>query len=157
MSTTVRVNVNGRWYSVEVDDLRDNPVWVRVDGEVVEVDVGKLPVQSLQPDAPAGPLRPVTEGPPSRAAQSPAPQPSAPKTPSPAPSGGRVFNSPMPGIIISVSVEVGAQVVTGDDVCVLEAMKMQQTLRADWSGVVSAVHVQPGQQVSEGDPIVELA
>jgi biotin carboxyl carrier protein len=63
----------------------------------------------------------------------------------------------MPGIIISVSVEVGTNVVTGDDVCILEAMKMQQTLRADWSGVVSAVHVQPGQQVSEGDPIVELA
>ena len=62
----------------------------------------------------------------------------------------------MPGIIVSVSVEVGAQVVTGDEICVLEAMKMQQTLRADWTGMVSAVHVQPGQQVSEGDPIVAL-
>lgn len=157
MSTTVRVNVNGRWYSVEVDDLEANPVLARVDGEVVEVDVGELPVQSSQADTPSGPARPVAEAPPPRAAQSPAPQASAPK-PTPAmPTGSRVFSSPMPGIIISVSVEVGTNVVTGDDVCILEAMKMQQTLRADWSGVVSAVHVQPGQQVSEGDPIVELA
>ena len=155
MSTTVRVNVNGRWYSVEVDDLGANPVQTRVDGEVVEVDVGELPVQSSQ-DAPAGPARPVAAAPAPRAAQSPAPQAPAPKPTSAAPTSGRVFSSPMPGIIISVSVEVGTTVVTGDDVCILEAMKMQQTLRADWSGVVSAVHVRPGQQVLDGDPIVDL-
>ena len=62
----------------------------------------------------------------------------------------------MPGLILSVAVKVGDQVVTGDEVCVLEAMKMQQSLRADWSGVVSAVHVKPGQQVLDGDPIVDL-
>ena len=157
MSTTVRVNVNGRWYSVEIDDLEASPVLARVDGEVVEVDVGELPVQSSQADAPAGPARPVAEAPPPRAAQSPASQAPALKPTSAAPTSGRVFSSPMPGIIISVSVEVGTNVVTGDDVCILEAMKMQQTLRADWSGVISVVHVQPGQQVSEGDPIVELA
>jgi biotin carboxyl carrier protein len=157
MSTTVRVKVNGRWYSVEIDDLGANPVQARVDGEVVEVDVGELPVQSSRADGPAGPAPPVAEAPPPRAAQPPAPQTSAPKPTPAAPTSGRVFSSPMPGIIISVAVEVGTNVVTGDDVCILEAMKMQQTLRADWSGVVSAVHVQPGQQVSEGDPIVELA
>ena len=157
MSTTVRVNVNGRWYSVEIDDLEASPVLARVDGEVVEVDVGELPVQSSQADAPAAPARPVAEAPPLRAAPSPAPQTPTPKAPPAGPTSGRVFSSPMPGIIISVSVEVGTTVVTGDDVCILEAMKMQQTLRADWSGVVSVVHVQPGQQVSGGDPIVELA
>ena len=62
----------------------------------------------------------------------------------------------MPGIVLSIAVSVGDQVTTGDDICVLEAMKMQQTLKADWSGVVSAVHVIPGQQVQDGDAIVEL-
>ena len=75
----------------------------------------------------------------------------------PAPSTGRVFRTPMPGVIISVDVSVGDQVVTGDDVCVLEAMKMQQTLRADWSGIVKTVYVQPGQQVLDGAPIIDLA
>ena len=63
----------------------------------------------------------------------------------------------IPGKVVTIEVAVGQSVREGDVVLVLEAMKMQQTLRADWSGVVSAVHVQPGQQVSEGDPIVELA
>jgi biotin carboxyl carrier protein len=36
-------------------------------------------------------------------------------------------------------------------------MKMQQTLRAEWSGIVQAVHVGSGQQVLDGDPLVDLA
>jgi biotin carboxyl carrier protein len=35
-------------------------------------------------------------------------------------------------------------------------MKMQQALKADWSGLVKAVYVRVGQQVSDGDPILEL-
>ena len=62
----------------------------------------------------------------------------------------------MPGVIVSVSVGVGDQVVTGDEVCILEAMKMQQVLRADWTGIVREVYVQPGQQVLDGDPILGL-
>ena len=62
----------------------------------------------------------------------------------------------MPGVIMSVSVTGGDQVVTGDEICVLEAMKMHQTLRADWSGIIKTVHVQEGQQVLDGDIIVEL-
>ena len=62
----------------------------------------------------------------------------------------------MPGTILSVLVGVGDQVVTGDTICILEAMKMQQSLRADWSGMVKAVYVDVGQQVLNGTPILEL-
>jgi biotin carboxyl carrier protein len=62
----------------------------------------------------------------------------------------------MPGVIVSVAVKQGDQVVPGDQVCVLEAMKMQQTLRAEWAGLVREVHVQTGQQMQGGDPIVTL-
>ena len=157
MSTTMRVNINGRWYSVEVADLEANPVQVIVDGEPVLVDIGELPIDLPQPVAPAGNPGPATEESPAPVSPSPPRQPAPKRTPPPTTSGGKVFSSPMPGVILSVSVEVGAQVVTGDAVCVLEAMKMQQTLRADWTGIVSAVHVEPGQQVAEGDPLVELA
>ena len=68
----------------------------------------------------------------------------------------KAFTSPMPGVVVSVAVVVGDVLVTGDEICVLEAMKMQQTLRADWSGTVGTVHVQSGQQVLDGDPIVDL-
>ena len=154
MSTKLRVNVDGRWYSVEVVDLEARPVQVVVEGETVHVDVDDL---LPSPGAAEQEAKP----PASRAVQQPGAAPSPPSGTSPRkapppPPDARIFSSPMPGIIVSVSVEVGAQVVTGDQICVLEAMKMQQTLRADWTGMVSAVHVQPGQQVSEGDPIVAL-
>ena len=62
----------------------------------------------------------------------------------------------MPGTILSIEVKPGDQVVTGDAICVLEAMKMHQILRADWSGVVKEVMVAVGQQIMAGAPIVEL-
>ena len=62
----------------------------------------------------------------------------------------------MPGTILSIEVIPGDQVVTGDPICILEAMKMQQVLRADWSGVVKSVLVTVGQQVMSGAPIIEL-
>ena len=62
----------------------------------------------------------------------------------------------MPGTILSIEVNPGDQVIIGDAICVLEAMKMQQVLRADWSGVVRSVLVTVGQQVMNGTPIVEL-
>ncbi len=68
----------------------------------------------------------------------------------------KIFHTPKHGIIVSEAVKEGDQIVTGDEICVLEAMKMQQILRADWSGVVKVVHVSSSQQVNAGDPIVEL-
>ena len=142
-SKTLKVRVGDRWYNVEVGDLSANPVRVRVDGEPVEVDTEQLGSREV-PGSAVTPAR--------REGAAPEAQPGV----AGAPSATRVFRTPMPGLIVSIAVEEGDQVVTGDEVCVLEAMKMQQVLRADWSGIVKAVHVKPGQQVLDGDPIVEL-
>ena len=142
MADTLRVKVNDRWYTVEAVDVDSEPAVVLVDGERVEVSLSQPLVQAdAPPPAAALPAQPAGPAPPRKAAPS---------------AGGRAFTSPMPGIVLSVAVSVGDQVTTGDDICVLEAMKMQQTLKADWSGVVSAVHVIAGQQVRDGDAIVEL-
>ena len=133
----LRVQVGGTWYTVEAVDLTADPVRVRVDGEMIEVTL-EQPTPTAEPE-------PETRG-----------EPEAEVPPSAAPTAGRTFRTPMPGVIFSVAVAAGDQVVTGDEVCVLEAMKMQQTLRADWSGIVKTVHVQPGQQVPDGAPIVDL-
>ena len=138
-ATTLRVQVGDTWYTVEAVDLTADPVVVRVDGELVEVVLGE-------------PVAAQAAGPEPEARSEPQPE----ATPSSAPTGGRTFRTPMPGVVVSVAVAAGDQVVTGDEVCILEAMKMQQTLRADWSGIVKTVHVQPGQQVPDGAPIVDL-
>ena len=149
MSKTIKVKVRDRWFTVEVGDLTGNPVSVLVDGDPVDVDLEGLMARREKPSLP-GP-HPAEASP----ASGREANPSAKTTPT-TPTATKTFRSPMPGVILSVSVKIGDQVVTGDDVCVLEAMKMQQVLRADWTGIVRAIHVEPGQQVLDGDPIAEL-
>ena len=59
--------------------------------------------------------------------------------------------APMPGTVVSVAVEKGAQVAAGDVVLVLEAMKMQHTVTAPTAGTVTEIDVQPGAQVAAGE------
>ena len=158
MSKTVRVRIEDRWYTVEVGDLDANPIRTVVDGDPVEVDIGGLVlpegvtvVDEALIAADPVPIETPAEEEVDEVRESDA-RPASVRAPQPR----KEFYVPLAGIIVSVNVEAGDQVVTGDDICVLEAMKMHQTLRADWSGIVKSVHVQPGQQVHEGDLIVEL-
>lgn len=64
--------------------------------------------------------------------------------------------APMPGQVLKVLVLVGQQVSVGAALVVLEAMKMEQTLRASTDGVVEAVLVKPGDVVAPGDSLVEI-
>jgi len=142
MASVVRIQIDDRWYTVEVDDLTTDPVRAIVDGESVDVYLDRLG-DEVEPSKP----QPVEQD---------VVPPSSKTSTAPTSGSNRTFYTPMPGTIVSISVREGEQVVTGDEVCVLEAMKMQQVLRADWSGIVKSVLVQPGQQVVNGDAIVEL-
>lgn len=62
----------------------------------------------------------------------------------------------MPGKIINVLVKEGDTVKGGDVVCILEAMKMENELRAPKDGMVKKVHVQSGANVEKGDILVEI-
>ncbi|XP_061404981.1 propionyl-CoA carboxylase alpha chain, mitochondrial [Lethenteron reissneri] len=64
--------------------------------------------------------------------------------------------SPMPGTVVNVSCKAGDQVSAGQEVCVIEAMKMQNSLTASRSGQVKAIHFAAGDTVGEGDVLVEL-
>ena len=148
MAKRLRVKVAGRWFTVQVGDLSGSPLQVLVDGQPVDVDIELLGRTSALPQQAVLGQAEGTED---------TDEPAAPDQQAPSrPSQARVFRSPMPGVVLSVAVEKGQQVVTGDEICVLEAMKMQQSLRADWSGIISTVHVKPGEQVLDGDPLVEL-
>jgi geranyl-CoA carboxylase alpha subunit len=80
-----------------------------------------------------------------------------PRHPRPKSSGSHAAaSSPMPGKVLRVFVEAGATVKAGDPLVVLEAMKMEQTIRSQIDGVVSAILVKQGDIVSPGQTLVQI-
>ncbi|XP_062480670.1 propionyl-CoA carboxylase alpha chain, mitochondrial isoform X2 [Pezoporus occidentalis] len=67
-----------------------------------------------------------------------------------------ILRSPMPGAVVAVSVKPGDMVSEGQEICVIEAMKMQNSMTAAKTGKVKAVHCKAGDTVGEGDLLVEL-
>ena len=62
----------------------------------------------------------------------------------------------MPGAVLKILVSEGQQVSAGDALLILEAMKMEQTIRSVSDGVVESIKVQTGQVVSPGDVLVQV-
>ncbi len=70
-------------------------------------------------------------------------------------SDGRI-EAPMPGALLQVLVEDGATVAEGDDLIVVEAMKMEHRIRAPFAGVVRGLTAKAGERVAPGEPILVL-
>lgn len=66
------------------------------------------------------------------------------------------LKSPMPGLVVSIAVEVGQSVQKGDPLLVLEAMKMENTIKADGDGVVTAIKVSTKQAVDKGQVLIQF-
>ena len=64
--------------------------------------------------------------------------------------------SPMPGLLVSLSVTEGQEVKAGEQLAVIEAMKMENTLRAERDAVVGKIHAQPGTTVERDQAIIEF-
>jgi biotin carboxyl carrier protein len=68
-----------------------------------------------------------------------------------------VVKSPIPGLIFDVTVEEGQEVAAGDILVIVEAMKMENELRAPRGGIVQAIHAGPGDSVDKGTPLLTLS
>lgn len=64
------------------------------------------------------------------------------------------MSSTIPGKIVSIAVEEGANVAEGDVVMILEAMKMQNEIQAPLSGTVTAVNCKPGDSIEANSPLL---
>ena len=73
------------------------------------------------------------------------------------PDTSKLIISPMPGLVVSIDVEKGQTVEEGEAVCVVEAMKMQNIIRAEATGTVKAINVEPGDSVAADAVMVEFA
>lgn len=153
---TVYVVVSGQTYRVTVEDLDARPIRAVVNGNTYEVQVPAL--DSARADAPASAAAIAQSTPAGTEA------PTTASTTSEAAVNGAsgdargpiVVKAPMPGNIVQILVEPGEVVRFGQDLCVLEAMKMKNRLRAPGAGKVSAVYAYAGQTVQHGTRLVAL-
>ena len=145
-------NINGNAYSVTINSVEGNVADVTVVASYkVQLSGGQtISVQPAPATAAAAPAPKETAAP-------AAPQPAPAQTPAPAASGnGKAVMSPLPGVIVDITVKVGDTVKAGQQVAVLEAMKMENAIEADHDGTVTAIHVNKGDSVLEGVPIVTI-
>ena len=142
---TYKFKINGNQYDVAINSVEGRNASVTVNGTEYQVELEEAPA--------AAPVAPVA------APVQAAPAAAAPAAPKPAaPSGaGKAVTSPLPGVIIAVKVNVGDVVKAGQEVAVLEAMKMENSIEATQDGTVTAVHAAKGDSVLEGAPIVTIA
>ncbi|WP_377190099.1 ATP-binding protein [Ruegeria meonggei] len=72
------------------------------------------------------------------------------------PDTSKMLLCPMPGLIVKINVEVGQEVQEGQALCTVEAMKMENILRAEKKGVVAKVNAGPGDSLAVDDVIIEF-
>lgn len=73
------------------------------------------------------------------------------------PVGPRPLRAPMPGLVVKIEVTEGDSVRAGQGLVIMEAMKMENELRAESDAVVRRVRVEPGQAVEKDQVLIELA
>ncbi len=142
-----KFKINGNEYNVDINSVEGNIANVTVNGAAYEVEMDtpvSAPVAAAAvKDSSAAPHN-ENQG----AAPAPASKPAG---------AGKAVTSPLPGVIIEVSVKEGQAVKAGQKVAVIEAMKMENEIQASADGTVTAVLVNKGDSVLEGAEIVKIA
>jgi len=131
----VWVVVNGERFLVQVEDLHQRPIVAYVDGSRFEVEIeegitgsGEVDGQDLEKSA----LPSISAG------------------------TSCEVTAPMPGDIIQIHVKTGQMVKAGDPLCVLDAMKMKNTIHAPQDGEISEISISEGQSIEYGAPLFRL-
>lgn len=151
-----RVRVAEKTFLIEVEDFDQPPIHVKVDGRPYQVDVDWLGAASeatvtpqLVPSTSPQEARvPSTH----RPLQAPEPQVSEREQ-----EAAPTIDAPMPGTIVDIAVKAGQHISRGDEVCLLEAMKMRNSIKSSRDGQIAEVVVSAGQKVAYGDVLVRFA
>jgi biotin carboxyl carrier protein len=148
-----KVRIDEHCFEVEIADLNARPVIATVDGEQFEV------WPESDPEAAA-----AASGNGSGSMLSQARLHSVPVKASTGASNGtngggssKTVRAPIPGVIVSIAVQSQAEVMAGQELCVLEAMKMKNSIRAARSGKIAEIIVSVGQHVKHHEVLMEYA
>lgn len=136
----LRVKIDDQMFDVEVNDLSSRPILASVDGETFEI---------WPEDAAAPEIAPLQAAPAQARPIAAAAEAAVDKTKS--------VTAPIPGVIISIAVKEGDVVKQGQELCVLEAMKMKNAIRAGRAGKIAAIRVAAGDHVKHGQALMDYA
>jgi glutaconyl-CoA decarboxylase len=131
----LRITVEGKTYEVEVEELETS-------------GAPKAPVskETVQP-------KPQTPAPRAETKIDASPAPAKPAAPT---AEGEKVSAPIPGKILSINVKAGDKVSSGDQLLILEAMKMENEISAPTDGEIKEILVTEGQAVQTGDVLVVI-
>ena len=138
-------NINGKHYEATITEVEHNVAEVELNGKKYTIDVERSEAVAV-PHIATPKAAPVAAAP---AAAAPAPKKAA--------AGANAIVAPLPGSVVSISVKAGDAVKAGQQLAVIEPMKMENEILAPADGTVKAVHVSAGQAVQQGDALIELA
>jgi biotin carboxyl carrier protein len=139
---TYKVKTQDKEYEVTVTSDGAGGARVIVEGREFEVQLANQPHLNVTPATVVPVAAPV-------ATPAAAPRPAAP-------AGAGAVVAPIPGVVLKLLVKVGDQVTAGQNLLVLEAMKMENDITATVAGEVKEVAVAEGAQVSDGQTLVVI-
>jgi biotin carboxyl carrier protein len=162
-----KLNISDREFVIDVKELAADRFAVVVGDNSYEVKLSSdenLGEATITPGFQAGPgaaPRIVAVNTAPRVVQQPAPaaaaSSAAPAARKPASGGGKgALTAPMPGVILEINVKAGDQITRGQQVAILDAMKMHNVIGAPRAGTVGEVFVTAGQSVDHGDAIIKF-
>ena len=149
---TYKYKIDGAAYDVTINEVQGRHAKVVVNGIPFEVEMQGT--QLTEDNLPNVDTTSAPEAPAAAPAEQPAASASAPSA-SEAGKGNPV-KAPLPGVVTKVLVKAGQAVKKGENILVLEAMKMENNITAENDGTVTAVCVNPGDSVLEGTVLLTI-
>ena len=140
-SNYIQIKIGTESYDVEVGDISVSPVDVTVNGNIYSVDISKN-LKNIQPKK-----RKITKKIPTRTKK----QENITKNNN---TVNNSVKSPMPGTILGLKVSVGDTVKVGDELLVLESMKMENMINSPIDGTISKILISEGDSVQHGQELI---
>jgi glutaconyl-CoA/methylmalonyl-CoA decarboxylase subunit gamma len=159
----IKVKIEEQIYEVEITNIRQRPIIASVEGEEFEIwPEGEPSFQNRRQsfeNSTNTQFRVEASAQKPAPASSPSPAIKPVEKPVPHTVNGTllVVRAPIPGVITAVNIHPGEAVNVGQQLCVLEAMKMNNSIRASRAGHIATVNVTVGQHVKHHDILLEFA
>tara|TARA_B100001029_G_C15016959_1_gene427976 strand:- start:844 stop:1269 length:426 start_codon:yes stop_codon:yes gene_type:complete len=135
----ITVLVNGKSHVVEIEDTTSYPFEIYVDGKKMSVSVENTPVNLGSTQSNISNIIETNDG-----------------LKGLTQNGTKLIRSPMPGKVISVPIKIWDYIEEGSELCVIESMKMQQSLLSGNTGIVRAIFIHEGDSINTSDVVVQI-